>query len=138
MRSLALFALSFALVARAAPPPSLASQTAPADVAPSDLPYGGTPSLNLSSTGVSGEVNLNAAPDGYIPEPEATAVPWGSRSCNATSGTPGVDCPFTPAPADYSCVEATNGAQFWLGGYIMGCAVGTHCDMALGGGCYGA
>lgn len=135
MRSLVLFALSFALVAVAAP--AHAPQIAPDDVSPSDFPNGTTSHASLSPTAVFADVNLNAAPDGYVPESEATGVPWGSRSCNATSGTPGVDCPFAPAPPDYSCVEGGNGAQFWLAGRMYGCTPGSHCDTALGGACNG-
>lgn len=140
MRSITLFALLFALAVKAAPAPQ-ANDDNPDDSSPTSAAtssISGSQATEIATSAT--DVNLNAAPSvtteasGF----QATGVPFGSISCTTSGeGIPGVNCPFVNAPADETCVEGTNGAQFWLGGYYMGCPFGTHCDPANGGACNG-
>ena len=132
MRSVTLFALSFALVARSAPAPQ-------DDQAGALVDNGGSATEPLA-TALPDDLQLNAhdPSDGPIyDEPIATAVPMGSTACTGAGGIPGLNCPYVNAPPDGTCVDYTYGAMFWQGGYQMGCSAGTHCDPALGGQCNG-
>lgn len=103
-------------------------------IAASDPATTGVPSsAPVVGSAATDAIDVAATNSGHAPEP----VESGAETCGTSGGVAGVNCPIASAPANGECVEDSNGAAHWNGGYKVACGTGTHCDMAKGGWCFG-